>query len=55
MPLPTIILPGYFASATEYRDLEQDLLKQGIPAMTVPLTKWDWVTSTLGGGDLSYR
>ena len=49
MPLPTIILPGYFASATEYRDLERDLLQQGIPAMTVPLTKWDWVTSTLRG------
>ncbi len=48
MPLPTVILPGYFASATDYRDLEQALNQQGIPTVTVPLRKRDWFP-TLGG------
>jgi triacylglycerol esterase/lipase EstA (alpha/beta hydrolase family) len=48
MPLPTVILPGYFARATEYYDLEQALKGLGIPSVTVPLRKRDWV-STLGG------
>ncbi len=48
MPLPTIILQGYFASATDYRDLEQALNQQGIPTVTVPLRKRDWFP-TLGG------
>ena len=47
MPLPTVILPGYFASATEYRDLEKTLNQQGIATATVPLRKWDWL-STIG-------
>lgn len=51
MPLPTVILPGYFARATDYRNLEQSLKQQGIPTATVPLKKRDWV-STLGGRSL---
>lgn len=48
MPLPTVILPGYFASALEYQSLEQSLQASGFPAVTVPLTQRDWFP-TLGG------
>lgn len=48
MPLPTVILPGYFASATEYQTLESELNAKGIPTVTVPLRKRNWVP-TLGG------
>ena len=48
MPLPTVILPGYFARASEYRDLEKALTEQGIPTTTVPLRLKDWFP-TLGG------
>lgn len=48
MPLPTVILPGYFASAPPYRGMEQMLRQLGFPAVTVPLTRSDWVP-TLGG------
>ena len=48
MSLPTVILPGYLASSTEYYSLEQALNHQGIPAVTVPLRKRDWFP-TLGG------
>lgn len=48
MPLPTVILPGYFASALEYRTLEQSLQSAGIDCVTVPLTQRDWFP-TLGG------
>ncbi|MGK7872916.1 MAG: esterase/lipase family protein [Xenococcaceae cyanobacterium] len=48
MPLPTVILPGYFARATDYHNLEKALNQQGIPAVTVPLRKRDWFP-TLGG------
>ena len=48
MPLPIVILPGYFASAIEYRKLEQALNQQGFPTLTVPLRKRDWFP-TLGG------
>lgn len=48
MPLPTVILPGYFASALEYRSLEQSLQSSGFPTVTVPLTQRDWFP-TLGG------
>ena len=48
MALPTVIVPGYLASAKEYQKLEQDLNQQGIPTITVPLRKRDWVP-TLGG------
>jgi triacylglycerol esterase/lipase EstA (alpha/beta hydrolase family) len=48
MPLPTIILPGYLASAMSYRDMEKNLVEQGFPTTVVPLVKRDWFP-TLGG------
>lgn len=48
MPLPTVILPGYFATGLEYKPLENSLNKLGIKTVTVPLTKRDWFP-TLGG------
>jgi triacylglycerol esterase/lipase EstA (alpha/beta hydrolase family) len=49
MPLPTVILPGYFARrSTEYQSLKRALNERGIPTITVPLRKRDWVL-TLGG------
>jgi pimeloyl-ACP methyl ester carboxylesterase len=48
MPLPTIILPGFFASATEYKTLELALSESGIPTLIVPLRKRSWLP-TLGG------
>ena len=48
MSLPTVILPGYFARATDYSDLESSLNQQKIPTITVPLGKRDWFP-TLGG------
>jgi len=48
MPLPTVILPGYFAGALEYRCLEQSLQELGFPCVTVPLRQRDWFP-TVGG------
>ncbi len=48
MPLPTIILPGYFAAASDYSQLENHLNQEGIPTVTVPLKKRDWFP-TIGG------
>lgn len=48
MTIPTVILPGYFARAIEYRELENSLNNQGIPTVTVPITKRDWIP-TIGG------
>ncbi|MDJ0774285.1 MAG: lipase [Mastigocoleus sp. MO_167.B18] len=48
MPLPTVILPGYFESAKSYQKLEQSLKELGFPAVTVPLGRRDWIP-TLGG------
>ncbi len=48
MPLPTVILPGYFASALEYRLLEASLQQLGFPTVTVPLRLQDWFP-TVGG------
>lgn len=48
MPRPTVILPGYFASARPYRPLEQLLQQQGIPTAIVPLRRRDWIP-TIGG------
>ena len=48
MPLPTVILPGYLASARPYRAMENALVKKGFPAITVPLRRRDWLP-TLGG------
>ena len=48
MPLPTVILPGYFAAASDYRELEKSLVDRGFPTVTVPLGKGDWLP-TFGG------
>lgn len=48
MPLPTVILPGYLAGASDYREMEQTLQSLGYPAVTVPLRWWEWVP-TVGG------
>lgn len=48
MPLPTVILPGYLAAATDYRGMQQILTDLGFPTVTVPLVKRDWFP-TLGG------
>jgi len=48
MPRPTVIIPGYFARATEYQPLAAALNQAGIPTEIVPLRKRDWVP-TLGG------
>lgn len=41
MPLPTVILPGYLAAASDYRELEEFLVDRGFPTVTVPLGKRD--------------
>ena len=48
MPLPTVILPGYLASALPYQEMEKALVSQGFPAVTVPLRRRDWLP-TVGG------
>ncbi|WP_017327556.1 triacylglycerol lipase [Synechococcus sp. PCC 7336] len=48
MSLPTVILPGFFASAEEYLPLQQALAAEGHPTRTVPLTLRSWLP-TLGG------
>ena len=48
MPLPTVILPGFFAGAAEYRLMEQGLYDLGFPSVTVPLRRQDW-WPTVGG------
>jgi pimeloyl-ACP methyl ester carboxylesterase len=48
MVLPTVILPGYLAGAEPYREMETALHTLGIPAVTVPLRRRDWLP-TLGG------
>ncbi len=48
MPLPTVILPGYLAAASDYLGLEQSLNQAGFPTVTVPLTRQSWWV-TLGG------
>ncbi len=45
--LPTVILPGYLASAGEYAALARDIEKLGFPALVVPIQWYGWVP-TLG-------
>ena len=47
-PLPTVILPGFFAGAKEYLQLQRDLEVSGYPTRTVPLTARSWLP-TVGG------
>jgi triacylglycerol esterase/lipase EstA (alpha/beta hydrolase family) len=46
--LPSVILPGYLASASDYLPLEKELTKLGVLATTVPLQWWEWLP-TVGG------
>lgn len=48
MALPTVILPGYLAGAQPYQEMEEALVQQGTPAVTVPLRRRDWLP-TVGG------
>ncbi|MEO1133557.1 MAG: alpha/beta fold hydrolase [Cyanobacteria bacterium J06639_1] len=48
MPLPTVILPGYFAGAEDYRPLQNWLSDRDYPTLTVPLRVSDWFI-TVGG------
>ncbi len=48
MPLPTVILPGYLAGASDYYPLAQFLTDRGFPTTVVPLVRRDWLP-TLGG------
>jgi hypothetical protein len=48
MGLPVVILPGYLASASPYREMELGLNVLGFAAYTVPLKRRDWLP-TLGG------
>ncbi|MBD2464321.1 lipase [Oscillatoria sp. FACHB-1407] len=48
MSLPVVILPGYFADALPYREMEEGLRSLGLSAMTVPLKRGDWFP-TVGG------
>jgi len=48
MSVPTVIIPGYFAGAAPYRDLEADLNQRGLWTVTVPLTRQSWFP-TIGG------
>ncbi|KGF72455.1 lipase [Neosynechococcus sphagnicola sy1] len=52
MPLPTVILPGYFAGAEAYRGLEQFFQAKGYPVVTVPLRRQDWLP-TVGGRSMA--
>ena len=49
MTIPVIIIPGYFASGSEYQSLQHYLNNHlCIPTTIVPLRKRDWIP-TLGG------
>jgi triacylglycerol esterase/lipase EstA (alpha/beta hydrolase family) len=43
-----VIVPGYLAGAAPYYPLENLLKQAGVPAVTVPLTRWNWIP-TIGG------
>jgi len=47
-PLPTVLIPGYFASAREYLSLAHDLEQLGVATTVVPLGYRSWLP-TLGG------
>ncbi len=45
---PVIIIPGYFAAASEYNPLAQSLKQSGLDTTVMPIEWYDWVP-TLGG------
>lgn len=48
MPYPVVILPGFFAGARPYQEMEAELRSRGFDVTTVPLTPQSWFP-TLGG------
>lgn len=52
MVLPTVILPGYLANAQPYREMETALADVGLPSVTVPLRRYDWLPMA-GGRSVS--
>jgi triacylglycerol esterase/lipase EstA (alpha/beta hydrolase family) len=52
MPLPSVILPGYLAGASDYAALEKTMQDMGFPAITVPLRAWEWLP-TVGGRSIA--
>jgi triacylglycerol esterase/lipase EstA (alpha/beta hydrolase family) len=52
MTLPSIILPGYLAGASDYLGLQRSLIDQGLEAAIVPLLWWEWLP-TVGGRSIA--
>jgi pimeloyl-ACP methyl ester carboxylesterase len=52
MYLPSVILPGYLAGASDYLDLAKALNSQNIPTVVVPLRWWEWLP-TVGGRSMA--
>jgi pimeloyl-ACP methyl ester carboxylesterase len=52
MYLPSVILPGYLAGASDYLDLAKALNSQNMPTVVVPLQWWEWLP-TVGGRSMS--
>jgi triacylglycerol esterase/lipase EstA (alpha/beta hydrolase family) len=52
MYLPSVILPGYLAGASDYLDLAKTLNAQGFPTVVVPLQWWEWLP-TVGGRSIA--
>jgi len=48
MPLPIVIIPGYFATVSEYQDLQIQLQRLDFVVQTVPVGLQDWLV-TVGG------
>ncbi|GAB4217806.1 MAG: lipase [Synechococcales cyanobacterium] len=48
MVRPSVIIPGYFATASEYLDVQADLERQGYPTAIVPVQVSNWLV-TVGG------
>ncbi|MEN9206333.1 MAG: hypothetical protein Q6K70_11060, partial [Thermostichales cyanobacterium DRC_bins_46] len=48
MALPVVMIPGYFATGAEYRDLQALLRQRGYDAWIVPVRQRDWLV-TVGG------
>lgn len=52
MYLPSVILPGYLAGASDYLGLAKTLNEQNMPAAIVPLKWWEWLP-TVGGRSMA--
>lgn len=52
MYLPSVILPGYLAGASDYLDLAKALNSQNMPTVVVPLQWWEWLP-TVGGRSMA--